>query len=80
MRVSSTVFIVDTYNKYARNKNVCYVFHIHDNWYCIREVELNWGNPIFPEKPFDETNYYLYNTYEEAITYVKTLKRVNKEL
>ena len=77
-----TVFIIDTYNKYAKNTNVRYTFKINEHWYCIREVPLEWGKPKFPEYPLEDNfvQYKLNNTYEEAQEFVRQLKRANGKL
>ena len=75
---STTVFIIDTYNKYQDNENCKLVFNLHGHDYCIREVSLEWGKPVFPEKDWEyDFNYHLYSSFEEARHYVSRLKRLN---
>lgn len=75
---SQTVFIIDLYNKYHKNDNVKYIFPVNSNWYCIREVELDWGLPEFPEKDIDDdfTQYQLYTNYDDALTFARTLQKL----
>lgn len=77
--ISTTVFIIDTYNKYQHNDNCRAVFQLHGTDYCVREVPLNWGQPQFPEKDWDDefTQWQLYNTLDEALEFVRKLKRLN---
>ena len=78
MRESSTGFIIDLYNKYAKNKDVVYTFKIHGQDYCIREVKkFEWGQPIF-DRNIDDTfdDFRVYNTIEEAKIYINYLKRL----
>lgn len=73
---TNTVFILDTYNKYARNENVRYIFRLYDNWYAIKEVELEWGRPALDRIDVSEYDtYHLFNSYEEAYAAAQELKR-----
>lgn len=73
---TNTVFILDNYSRYDDNTNVRQIFHLYEQWYCIREVELEWGRPKFARKIEDDfQNFYLFNTLEEAKQCVKRLKR-----
>ena len=73
------VYIVDLYDPYytAANSNVIRAFHFRDIWYCIRKVELEWGQPILTKKVDDEEfkGYHLYSTLEEAEAYIHELKK-----
>ena len=71
-----TVFIVDVYNKYLNPETVRQIFKIHDEWYCIREVTLNWGKPKLNYYDDDFLDFHLYDTYKEALEYVHYLKRL----
>ena len=78
--ISTTVFIIDKYNKYQNNENCRLVFNLNNNEYCIREVQLDWGKPTFPEQDWDDSfsTYRLYSTFEEARNFVSKLKRLNR--
>lgn len=80
MQDSSTVFIIDLFNRYHKNDNVRFTFPVNDEWYCIREVPLDWGQPQFPEKDIEDnyTDYCLYPTYEDALNFVKTLNKIRE--
>lgn len=74
-------FIIDTYNKYDRwdRQHARYVFEINENWSAIMEVEIQDGLPVLPTR-LDDINpsvYFIHNTYEDALSYVKLLKSLN---
>ena len=77
----STVFIIDIYNKYHKNDNVRYTFPVNGTWYCIREVPLEWGLPEFPEKDWndDYTQFQLYSTYEDALTFARAIQKIGEQ-
>lgn len=73
------MFVLDVYNKYGRNDDVCDLFNLFNRWYCIREVNnFDWGQPIIPDRTFDEgsehDHYHLFATLEDARQAVKKLK------
>lgn len=71
-----TVFIIDNYNKYTKDK-VISTFMLNGRWFAIKEVSLEWGQPQLSSIEEDENSFFrLYNTYEEAQEYVRTLKRL----
>ena len=43
-------YVIDTYNRWSKwdREHSVYVFSINENWYAIKEVELEWGFPILP--------------------------------
>ena len=75
-------FIIDTYNKYdawdrAHSK---YVYCLNEQWYAIKEVQLEWGKPILPfniENNRDPNTYYVYDTIDSAMKYVQQIKTLN---
>ena len=75
-------FIIGNYNKYdvwdrAHSK---YVFEVNGNWYAIKEVQLEWGIPKLPQYVDRENyaaDYYLYDTYEDAMDFVRKVKYAN---
>ena len=70
------IYILDTYNKYARNEDVVHTFFICDTEYCIRKVPLEWGEPSFPEKDGGYGEYAIYETYEDALRFVNEIRRL----
>ena len=75
-------YIIGTYNKYDTwdREHSRYVFEINNNWYAIKEVQLEWGVPQLPVK-VDRNEcaheYYIYDTYEDAMRFVRQIKMVN---
>lgn len=75
--MNQTVFVVDVYSPFMKNKDVRKIFNYNEKQWCIRETALNWGSPKI-ELPFDDTSdlatsFHLYNTFEEANNYVEDL-------
>ena len=75
-------FIVDTYNKYNSwdREHARYVFDMNGVQYAVKEVILFWGVPQFPTNTIEDKNpetYHLYDTYEDAIAFVKNIKKLN---
>lgn len=78
--MNQKVYIIKPYNKYLhpeKGETIISIFCIYDNWYCISEVELEWGTPRVARTLEEQDNfgYHLYNTLEEAQAYVSLLKR-----
>ena len=71
-----TAYIVDTYNKYSRDK-IASIFQLNGHWYCIKEVELDGeGKPIL-SSIIDDSDFLYFKTYstlEEALSYVRKQK------
>lgn len=63
---NQTVFILDTYNRMENNEGVKRIFQINSNWYCLREVSLEWGEVVSPHFDDENVRYHLFNTLEEA--------------
>lgn len=81
--MNKTVFIIDTYDAFSSyNDTVRYIFQMNGRPWCIKEVTCNWGKPnigiSFEECPPQPEDFYLYNTYEEALNYVEKLKKINR--
>lgn len=60
-------FIIDTYNKWDGwdRAHSVYKFTINDNWYAIKEVELEWGKPILPlyvDKDSNPDSYFIFDS------------------
>lgn len=75
-------YIIDTYNKYDEfdRMHARKVFQLNDNWYAIKEVELEWGKPKFPfyaTHDKNEQDYFIYDTYEQALGFVLQMKSLN---
>ena len=78
-RESSKGYIIDNYSPYYKNENVVSTFKIHGISYCVREIDtFDWGQPVFPEKDINDNYgwYHVYNSLNEAMEYVKYLKRL----
>ena len=78
MNNNQYVYIVDAYNPYARNTNVLYRFIYNDQWWAIRRVSLEWGKPrgeTALELDDEYSRFHYYNTYEDAMDYVKELRK-----
>ena len=76
-------FIIDKYDKYSRwdREHSKYIFEINEQWYAVKEVILFWGKPQLPTKIEYEQNpetYFIYNTEEEAMAFVRKMKSYNK--
>ena len=81
--MNKTVFIIDTYNPFSPYTNtVRVVFKLNDRQWCIREVECEWGKPqiglSFEDCAPEPEDFFLYNTYEEAIEFVQKLQKINR--
>lgn len=74
-------FIIDTYNKYDAfdRENARKIFEINGNWYAIKEVELEWGQPKLPLRidGREQKHYFIYNTFEEAFKFAEFMKSLN---
>ena len=76
-------FIVDVYNPFAKNSNVIASFKINGHDFCIRKIdEFEWGQPIFPERPINDNfiHYFVYDTEEEARTFIRQLKHLEGKI
>lgn len=74
---NQTFYIIDTYSTYHQNNDVCIIFSLYNKWYCVRKInKLEWGQPVFDEKDLEDdySNFYLYNSLEEAKQYIHVLK------
>ena len=64
-----------------REGNEISVHYVHDIPMCIREVELEWGIPILSDKWIDQERrpemYHIYENYNEALTFIRTLQGMN---
>lgn len=77
--MNNKVYIIKPYNKYLlpqRGETIVYKFELYNTQYCISEVELQWGKPIVARllQQEDDFGYYLYDTYQQALSYIKQLK------
>lgn len=75
-------FIINTYNKYDwwDREHARKTFEINGNQYAIMEVELDWGQPMLPMRVDQEErpeNFYIYDTYEDALRFVQLMKGLN---
>lgn len=75
-------YIIDRYNswdQWDRQQSV-YKFEINEQWYAVKEVELEWGLPQLPIRIDSDQNpssYHIYGTMEEAIEFAKLMKHIN---
>ena len=75
------VFVIDLYDA-ARDKGVEVrrIFNLNGRQWAIKEVALEWGEPIL-ERPFEEIDtlphYHLFETLNEANEYVNLIKGMN---
>ena len=62
-------------------QRIVYKFNLDDNQYCISQVNLEWGKPVVarPIEQQDDFGYHLYNTYEQALSYVLQLKQIARQ-
>lgn len=64
-----------------REGNELSIHYIHNIQMCIREVELEWGLPKLSDKTIDLERdpkmYHIYETYEEALQFIRTLQGLN---
>ena len=75
-------FIIDKYNKYdIFDREVSrYVFEINEQQYAIKQVHLKWGRPSLPlhiGDNRDQEQYEIYETFEDAMKFVQTIKAIN---
>ena len=75
--IRQTVFIVDNYKKYTKDK-VIFTFFINGHEYSVKEVPLVWGVPQLSsiEEDLAQPYFKLYNTLDEVKEYVKQLKQL----
>ena len=76
-------YIIDTYNEYSKwdRSHSVYTFTINEQMYAIKRVELQWGIPQLPshiDREVDPTSYFIYNSREEALDYIKQIKSLNR--
>lgn len=81
-------YVIDEYNKFQENDNVVFIFKLsigghYESW-CIRKVPVSyfWGEPqieAWPQQDWekDYSLQHAYQTEEEALAFVRALKRRN---
>lgn len=72
------VYIIDLYNKFD-SEDVVSVFKINGRWWAIKCVSLKWGKPqlhLIEENENPYIHFHLYNTLEEAQSYVHKIKQL----
>lgn len=81
-------YVIDEYNKFQINKNVVKTFNLFIGGryvpYCIRKIPVvyDWGLPQltpWEEQDFekDYSQQFVYHTEEEALCFVRELRRMN---
>lgn len=71
------VYVIDTFSKYEKD-DVVDLYNINSQWWAIKRVRLDFGRPILSniEKSSDKyLTFHLYDTIEEAQTFLHSLKR-----
>ena len=68
-------YIIGNYNKYDAwdREHSVYKFEINENWYAIKEIEMEWGLPKLPmrvDRNESGHEYHVYDTYEDAMRFV----------
>lgn len=81
--MNKTVFIIDTYNPFSPyTGSVRSIFWLNGRQWCIREVKCEWGKPQiglnFEDNAPEPEDFLLYNTYEEAVDFIKKLQQINR--
>ena len=82
-QTSNTVFLIKPYNPYiapAANETIHYTYQVNGNEYAVVETTLDWGQPQLGLSIEEQDNYgyFLYNSLDEVMAYVKVLKEINK--
>ena len=74
MESTNTVYIIDLYDRFTKDK-VISTFRINGRWWAIKEVSLLWGVPQLTKIEDDDyISFHLYNTLDEAKAYIKQIK------
>lgn len=76
--MENKVYIVDLYNKFS-NDEIISKFKLNGRWWAIKKVKLDWGHPILTSIEENEDPYlhfHLYNTLEEAKSFIHKLKQL----
>ncbi len=81
--MNEKVYIIKTYNPYiapADGETIKFIFRLYEQQYCISEVSLYWGKPqvATPIELEDDFGYTMYDTYEDALAFVKELKEISR--
>lgn len=71
-------YIIDSYSKYEDNSGVEFVFQVRDMWFCIRRIELDWGQPVRDYRIEDyEPDFKIYESFEEAKQFADELMKLD---
>lgn len=75
-------YIIGEYDRYRKwdREHAQYVFCVNDKWSAIYRVGMEWGLPQVEQRLEDNSSlstYYVYERLEDAMEYVKLLKRLN---
>ena len=82
--MNQKVYIITPYYPYippAQGQRNLFVYSINGRQFCITEVDLEWGQPkvALPiEEQSESWNYKYFQTYDEAMDYVKLIKEINR--
>lgn len=70
------MYIIDSFNKYDSfdREHSVYRFKVNGNWYAIKDtVEL----PMRVDRNDTLDSYFVYETYEDAYEFARTMKQLN---
>ena len=77
-------YIIGAFNKFDSwdRTHSIYTFKINDNWYAIKEIEMEWGLPklqqhVDKDMAREAASYYIYDSYEQAMEFVNMMKSLN---
>lgn len=76
-------YIIGTYNKFDQwdRAHSTYIFELNGYWYAIKEVELEWGTPVLPQRmdrnDDEAQSYQVYATEQDALQFVHTIRSLN---
>lgn len=75
-------YIIGTFDKYDAwdREHAVYKFEVNGNWYAVKEIEMEWGLPKLPlyvDKDENPKQYFVYDTYEQALAFVHRMKSLN---
>ena len=77
------VYILKPYSPYVRpapEETIEYIFRLYGEQYCIASVVLDWGiaRTARPIEEEDDFGYTFYETFDDAMAFVKQLKEFEK--
>ena len=75
-------YIIGTYNKFDQwdRAHSTYIFELNGYQYAIKQVELEWGIPVLPQRidrDDDAQGYQVYATEQDALQFVHMMRQLN---